>query len=216
MFTNKYFVKTIISMNCVFFSASIVYYGLAYKAADLPGSVYTNNTLNALVDVLAYVLTAAIMEKVGRKIIIGTSFGFAAVTCITCGVLFYFGMDLADGALLNQTGRYLSFVGKFCISAVHGLVYVYVSEVFPTSVRSIGTAISLLGDEIGAIVAPYIIHIDLIWIPFIVFGACAFLAAILSTTTLIETRNKHMPNTLVEMEQRAQVRHDDDEDAFGL
>ena len=111
-------------------------------------------------------------------------------------------MDLADTAALNQAGRYLSFLGKFCISAVHGLVYVYVAEVFPTSVRSIGTAISLLGDEIGAVVAPFIIDIDLIWIPFIIFGVCAFLATILTGTTLIETRNKHMPNTLDEMKQR--------------
>ena len=37
----------------------------------------------------------------------------------------------------------------FAISAVHSLLYVYVAEVFPTSVRSIGTAFALFGDEIG-------------------------------------------------------------------
>ena len=175
------------------------------------------------------------MERIGRKVIIGTSFTFGAMACIACGVLFFYGEDESDDYVLNQAGRYLSFFGKFCISAVHGLVYVYVAEVFPTSVRSIGTAISLLGDEtwgliwasfkfnwlsqsqskIGAILAPYIIAIKLIWIPFMIFGGCSFLAAILTGTTLIETRNKHMPNTLSEMKERGSKKHKseiDDED----
>ena len=35
-----------------------------------------------------------------------------------------------------------------------------------------------------------------------IFGGCSFLAAVLTGTTLIETRNKHMPNTLSEMKER--------------
>ena len=61
--------------------------------------------------------------------------------------------------------------------------------------------------KIGAILAPYIIAIKLIWIPFMIFGGCSFFAAILTGTTLIETRNKHMPNTLSEMKERGNKKH---------
>ena len=84
---------------------------------------------------------------------------------------------------------------------MHGLIYVYVAEVYPTSVRSLGTAVSLFGDEIGAVVAPYVILVKIIWIPFVIFGAGSVLAALL-TVTLIETRNVHIPNTLKEMKSR--------------
>ena len=60
---------------------------------------------------------------------------------------------------------------------------------------------SLFGDEIGAVVAPYIILVKVIWLPFVIFGVGSVLAALL-TVTLIETRNVHIPNTLKEMKSR--------------
>ena len=91
IFTSCYFIQTMLSMSYLFFAASIVYYGLGYRAASLPGSVYVNNFLNAFVDALAYIVTALTMERIGRKVTIGSTFTFGALACLVCGILFYFG-----------------------------------------------------------------------------------------------------------------------------
>ena len=99
---------------------------------------------------------------------------------------------------MAETGRWLSFICKFFISSVHGLLYVYVAEIFPTSVRSIGTGVAMLGDEFGELLAPYVLIISTVWIPYAIFCVLATLAAVMSLT-LVETFNRPIPETLNEM-----------------
>ena len=69
MFSSCFFIRTLISMSFMFLSVASCYYGLAYKAASLPGSIFVNNALNGLVDIFAYVLIAFIMNYTGRRTI---------------------------------------------------------------------------------------------------------------------------------------------------
>ena len=80
------------------------------------------------------------------------------------------------------------------------IIKVYVAEVFPTSVRSIGTATAMIGDEIGELLAPFVLIIDQIWIPYAVFAVVGVVAAI-AGIFLVETRNRTMPETLAEMKR---------------
>lgn len=121
MFTSCYFIRTMLSMAYLFFAASIVYYGLAYKAADLPGSVYVNNFLNALVDAAAYVVTALTMEHVGRKLTIGSTFTFGAVACVACGALFYYGEGEDEYSALNQGSTCIKFNSIYIIQKSRSL-----------------------------------------------------------------------------------------------
>ena len=50
----------------------------------------------------------------------------------------------------------LAMVGKFCITASFGTIYVFSAEIFPTVVRNIGLASCSFWARIGGIVAPYI------------------------------------------------------------
>ena len=50
---------------------------------------------------------------------------------------------------MTETARWLSFICKFAISGVQGLLYVYVPEIFPTSARSLGAGVALIGDQLG-------------------------------------------------------------------
>ena len=98
-----YFIRTLIAMLFMFTAVAGVYCGLgklvfqtcylvsAYNAAALPGSIFVNNTLNGIADILAYIVCAVIMEKIGRIKIMTSTFGFAAVVAAICGILFFFG-----------------------------------------------------------------------------------------------------------------------------
>ena len=166
--------------------------GLAYNAADLPGSIFVNNFIYAMVDATAALVIIPLMERINRRTIIGPCFAFCALASGLCGYFFYVGGSLATPA------RWISFCAMFAISAVHSLLYVYVAEVFPTQVRSLGTAFALFGDEIGETLAPFVLLIDNVWVCYAIFGAMTVLASI-STLFLIETFNRQLPETLGEM-----------------
>ena len=88
--------------------------------------------------------------------------------------------------------------------AVHSLLYVYVAEVFPTSVRSIGTAFALFGDEIGETLAPFVLLIDKTWICYATFACMATISALL-TLSLPETLDFELPETLAEMKNKVKL-----------
>lgn len=51
------------------------------------------------------------------------------------------------------------------------MVYVYVAELYPTSVRSIGTGLASMTARFGGIAAPYVILLQTtgVWIPLVIW-----------------------------------------------
>ena len=50
------------------------------------------------------------------------------------------------------------------------LIFVYVVELYPTTVRTIGTGSASMCARVGAIIAPYVIFIPTTWIPYAVYA----------------------------------------------
>ena len=50
------------------------------------------------------------------------------------------------------------------------VVYVYVAELYPTSVRSIGTGLASMTARFGGVAAPYVILLQTtaVWIPLVI------------------------------------------------
>ena len=73
--------KEITYMNaaiCVLFVIlTLGYYGLSYSAGNFPGNIFVNHTLNGLVELIAYVASSALLDKLGRRIIMGTGVKFS-------------------------------------------------------------------------------------------------------------------------------------------
>jgi len=190
-----YFVRTLITVFLVFLTTCIVYYGLGFSAGDLPGSVYVNTSMSGLVEIGANILAMTIMGKVGRKPILIVTMVSNAIICAAAGTMFLFG-----GETLDEIGRWLSFVGKFTVSVQLSVATVYAIEVYPTPVRSISSALGFVGEDIGSFIAPYVVAISTLWIPFVIYCACGMLGAI-AAVMFAETRNKHIPNTLADMKK---------------
>lgn len=96
-------------------------------------------------------------------------------------------------------------VGKFCASASYAIIYLYSSELFPTSVRNSGMGTCSMMAKVGAIVvAPLFLSmgdsLNSTSFPFFVFGISGILGA--ATAVLLpETLNKNLPETVVEAER---------------
>lgn len=50
-------------------------------------------------------------------------------------------------------------LGKFFVSAVFSASLLFVSELYPTSIRNTGLGTSLTVSQIGAVVAPFVVEI---------------------------------------------------------
>ena len=66
-----------------------------------------------------------------------------------------------DNAVLYESSKWLSFAGKFLISASFCAVYIFAAELFPTDVRSIGVGFGSMFGRVGGFAAPLIIELQL-------------------------------------------------------
>jgi len=185
-----------IIMGYVFLAVTVAYYGLSYNAAALPGSLFVNNAINGAVETLAYVVLTAAMPFVGRKKLTSATFVMGGAVCIACGIM----LEFADGrqSMLNAV-QWLSFVGKFFISGTFGVIFVYVAELYPTEVRSVGTGMGSMAARIGGVGAPYVLLLGekQVWLPLVTFGTLTIVGGIVSLM-LPETLNRPIPQTIAE------------------
>ena len=83
------------------------------------------------------------------------------------------------------------------ITATFGAIYIYTSELQPTSVRTAALGTNSMCGRIGAIISPYIALLKSYgtWIPLIIFGANALLSGLL-VLLLPDTLGKELPETI--------------------
>lgn len=53
----------------------------------------------------------------------------------------------------------VALIGKFCVSAVFSVSLLFISELYPTTIRNTGLGTSLAVSQIGSVIAPYIVEI---------------------------------------------------------
>ena len=98
-------------------AVTLSYYGLSYNAAALPGNLFINNTINGLVETLAYTVLMFSMPFIGRRKLTSGTFLLGGVIILICAVL----LEFANGrqAMLDAA-QWLSFIGKFFVSGCFG------------------------------------------------------------------------------------------------
>ncbi|XP_073058983.1 organic cation/carnitine transporter 4-like [Primulina eburnea] len=173
------------------FLCSIVYYGLSLNAVNLGTNLYLNVLLNAVAEMPAYLLTALLLDKYGRKpLAIGTQW-FSGAFCIA-------------GALLKGYGIWKTIrmvcgvLGIFGMAGTYNLLFIYTIELFPTVVRNAALGCATQAAQMGAILVPFIVVLG-DGIPFLVFGVCGALGGFLAFY-LPETLNRPLYDTMAGME----------------
>ena len=176
-------------LTYVFWAVSAVYYGLAYGAAKLPGSLYINNLMNSTVECGGLLLMLSMMSGFGRRALTSITLLFGALMLIVTGLCFILGN--------LELGRWISFIGMLAVSTTFGVIWVYAAELYPTSVRTTGTSVGSMAARVGAFSAPFIIEITPSWLPYLIYSAIGGLAAAL-VLFLEETSRLPMKNFITE------------------
>nr|CAB3266139.1 solute carrier family 22 member 15-like [Phallusia mammillata] len=193
MFRYKKLAVWLFSMAVVWFTSSLVYYGLTMSASDLTSDLYIGVALLGAVEIPAILSCMFLMDFkwLGRR---GTVLVLFLI-CFAVSVTTIFVPAKYGTAILA-----LGLTSKLCSSGIFAVIYVYTTEIFPTPLRTVALGTSSTVARIGAIVASFIplLLVDLPILPYILFGASTSLAAIL-TLLLPETLGKPMPQTVEEV-----------------
>ncbi|XP_019622641.1 PREDICTED: organic cation transporter protein-like [Branchiostoma belcheri] len=171
---------------------SLVYYGISLNTSALSGNVYLNFAMSGLVEIPAYLGSIYLLNKFGRRWPLCILLVFGGISCI---VAFFIPKSLG---WLTTT---LAMIGKFCITATFGIVYVFSAEIFPTVVRQIGIGMASMSARVGGIVAPFVNLLETYWapMPYVIFGGASIAAGLLALL-LPETNKMKLPSTIEEGE----------------
>ncbi|KAK6934374.1 Major facilitator, sugar transporter-like, partial [Dillenia turbinata] len=163
------------------FLCSVVYYGLTLNVVNLETNIYLSVVLNAVAEMPAYMITAALIDRFGRK-------------PLAIGTLWFSGFFCFLGCLVRNEGYWkvgrmaCGILGIFGMAGTYNLLFIYTAELFPTVVRNAALGSTTQASQMGAILSPLVVVMGG-WLPFAVFAFCGILAGFLAFY-LPETSNK--------------------------
>ena len=170
------------------FTTLMVYIKISYGLAVMDISPYIGILIGAVVEAAGYVTgSLLIATKLARK----GSFILMMILTIICVILIPILININETATV-----FIAQFGKFSISGAIAASWIFVPELFPTSIRSSANGIFIAFSRVGAIVAPIIdasISEDYLSYTFYVSAGLAVLVVIL-TLFLPETKDKSMEN----------------------
>ncbi|XP_047517099.1 organic cation transporter protein-like isoform X1 [Pieris napi] len=173
-------------------TVTFIYYGLSINSVSLGGNSYVNFLLTALVEIPGYCLSVLTLDRFGRKASIMTAF-------FVCGLSLLGLPFIPEHVQWAQTC--LNLLGKLAISMVFSSIYIYTSELYPTSVRHTMVALCSMGGRIGQLIAPQtpLLMEYMPSLPYLLFGLMAAIAGFLMLLTP-ETLHIQLPDTIKQAE----------------
>ncbi|XP_078493969.1 solute carrier family 22 member 13-like [Ciona intestinalis] len=182
----------------IWFTISMVFYGLTLNGGSLAGDPYLNTTLNGLVEVGAY-LVLYFSGTFGRKPMLSGSFILGGLSCISSMLCDYF--SNGDNNLLNASTA-LAIIGKFFASLGFALVYQVTSELFPTEARTTAVSMGSMSARVGSMLSPLTLQLQksVPWATQTIFGTLSVLAGF-TTLFFPETNKAEYLRSLPDAEQ---------------
>lgn len=176
-----------------------VYYGLTFAAGDLGSNIYASESLSAIVEIPAYVVVLAVVNRIGRKKPLCAFMIVGGLGCLTILALPH-QVHLFGRVDIEMIRTVCALIGKIGISASFNIIYIHSAELYPTTVRNAGMGLCAVGSRLGGVLCPYVGLLGK-YIPnsqFIVFGFLSFTSGLLNML-LPETVNTTLPETIQDL-----------------
>ncbi|XP_055499268.1 organic cation/carnitine transporter 2-like [Leucoraja erinacea] len=185
-------VITVISV-LIWMIIAIGYYGLSLNTSNLHGNDYLNCFLFGAIEIPANIASWLLLRKCPRRL------SHAGILALSGGVLLFMNLIPSNLSILSTV---LVLIGKMGNTWAYSMVYVYISELYPTPLRNTGVGGSSMGSRTGSIISPYIVLLGSYQetLPFIVMGVLMVFAGIL-VLFLPETFNIPFPDTIDQMQK---------------
>eukprot|EP00095_Tigriopus_kingsejongensis_P003154 snap_masked-scaffold791_size96783-processed-gene-0.6 protein:Tk03154 transcript:snap_masked-scaffold791_size96783-processed-gene-0.6-mRNA-1 annotation:"organic cation" len=170
------------------FVVSLNFYGLSMNSTSLAGDPYLNFLLVSLAEIPGYTLSYWTMEKLGRRVSVSGSLFIGGLACIL-------GPFVPDRIPWLSVALFL--IGKMGVTCAFGTIYLFTSELYPTTLRTLGVGFSSMCGRIGAILSPEVAALSHVahWLPMVIFGTNAIVSGIV-INFLPETLGRELPETV--------------------
>jgi len=192
---SKLRIKTFI-MLVNWFSTSFLSYGISLNWQDLTGELFLNFLVDTFLVFPANFLALMFLLRLGRRL------PYILLTLLA-GVCFVICLFLPRGVNTSQLPVIIfSMLGSFCVSITFTLLWIWTSELMPTTVRNAGVGACSFVARIGVIIATTLgVLADVSpLIPPAMFASCALISGALSLF-LPETQGSSLPDSPEESEK---------------
>uniref|UniRef100_A0A2A4J566 Major facilitator superfamily (MFS) profile domain-containing protein n=1 Tax=Heliothis virescens TaxID=7102 RepID=A0A2A4J566_HELVI len=185
LFRNKTIAFKTISSIIIWISAGVCYFGINQYVTFIGSNVYITVILLGSIQIPTCPLAMMLNKTFGRR---ASTVATLTLIGITMAIL----MFVPPG----HTGcTILGIIGFAATCTTFGVLCVYVSELFPTPLRTMAYGLSSGGAKIGAMVAPFIATINPHWIPSMIFAVLPFIASLFGVL-LPETKGRQLQDML--------------------
>ena len=168
------------------FTTLMLYIRISYSLAAMAISPYLGILIGAVVEAAGYVTgSLLITTRLARK----GSFAAMMLLTIACVALIPFVVKYSSIATV-VLGQF----GKYAISGAIAVSWIFVPELFPTSIRSSANGFFIAFSRLGAIVAPIInTSVSADYLPYVSYASAALALLVLLLSLLLpETKDKPM------------------------
>ena len=189
-----------ISAGFVFLAIQVIYYGTTLNLDKTGYDKLTNQEIVGVSEGIGYIGAELIVSKVRRKRTSLIGLILSSLLCLALAFLSIFqNSDNEHTFRLIESGGLI--LNRFILCGFWAIFYIYIAEMYPTRVRSLGFGWSSAMGTVGSTMAPYLIFGSTnlginSWIP---PGAIGLLCAT-SIFCLKETKGKPLKDEIDEIE----------------
>ncbi|XP_071115950.1 organic cation transporter protein-like isoform X2 [Haliotis cracherodii] len=186
-------------MFFLFLANSLGYFGVLFLTPTLNGDRFLNLFLSATVEIPAYIIAYASNRCIGRRIPMSVFLLVCAAANI--GAIFVPSTS-GDGSDIVWLKTALVMIGKFGITGSYSTVYLYASEMFPTSIRNHALGMCSFFENIGSMAAPSMVIAakKMTYLPLSIFGGLTAVSGML-VLMLPDTHKRPLPQTVEEVQR---------------
>ncbi|XP_055358697.1 solute carrier family 22 member 7-like [Betta splendens] len=175
------------------FGVASTYYGISLNITGFGLNIYLTQFIYAAIELPAKLMIYFLLDVVGRR-------RCQAGTLLLTGGCIALNIFIPKDLWLVRA--VVAVVGKGLSEASFTVVFLYVSELYPTVIRQNGLGYANFMSRVGMSVAPLILLLEDVWpiLPQIVLSTGAVLSG-LASLLLSETLNERLPETIADVEK---------------
>ena len=177
--------KNSVLLLFIYFSISFIFYGIILNLANLKGKFHANSFMIFLGETISCYYSGKLIDIFGRLIIMKYS--------LFIGSIFLLAYDLASSDLFRSIFLFLSMMGY---SSNYSIIGIFISETFPTCIRSMMYSYLKFFSFLGPLFVPFISQKlgNKINYCFIIFGFIGYIMCFF----LEETKGKELQDIIPE------------------